>query len=322
MEAYDPAAAERGAGLHNTGVICYFNSFLQLLLGCTAFTAAARREKKYMAMTRAGSALDEFLASARPDSARVLHALVAELAARRPGVRFGTGQESASEALRLMLDMLEPPLSGGGTENGENGYNTPLALASSRSPITRLFLSRTRCITRCGACGGEAPEQVDYAVHLELFHFDRLPRPPRVPEEFAEALRVCRSETDGDRLCEKCGRRAKAMRMYRLTMAPEILVCLFNLYDGIGGGAHRARYFPEQFDLPARAGGVLRYRLVGQSEHSGSLSGGHYWARGLRAGGQVLSFDDQRVEPSRFAPTPNTYMIAYHFAGRFGAGGQ
>jgi hypothetical protein len=96
-------------------------------------------------------------------------------------------------------------------------------------------------------------------------------------------------------------------------MVPEVVICMFNLYDGRGGG-RRPRYFPERFDLPALGGGRLDFRLVGQIEHAGSEAGGHYWARVLRAGG-VYCVNDASASPSAFAPTADTCMVVYHYTG-------
>jgi ubiquitin C-terminal hydrolase len=60
---------------------------------------------------------------------------------------------------------------------------------------------------------------------------------------------------------------------------------------------------------------VLTYNLIGQVEHAGALSGGHYWARGLRSGGQAYLLNDTGVSPAAFAHTAQTYIVAYHYVG-------
>jgi hypothetical protein len=113
-----------------------------------------------------------------------------------------------------------------------------------------------------------------------------------------------------------------AARHYRLAMIPEIMFCMFNLYEGFGG-AHRARYFPPALWIPAIAGGDYEFRVVAQVEHWGGLGGGPDWARGLRAdpdpaGAKKLSvfqLNDMGVQPSQFAPSANTYIVVYNYAG-------
>lgn len=333
MDAYDPGLAPPPFGLHNTGAICYLNSFLQMLAGCTAFTRAVLQNADYAARTRTGAAMLEFVRAyaggapgVTPDvsagasagvtpgaapapgvehlSARVLQGLALDLRERRPHVQFGGGQESASEAFVHILDMMEPPaLAPGGAPGG-----------AADSPITRLFLHRFRCDLHCSACRRPVSSEPDHAVIVNLFHLDGLPAPPATAAEFSEAVRLQVSETQGYK-CPACGETTKAYRVYSLVMAPEILVCAFNLYVGYGG-ARLPRYFPDGLELPAAGGGALAFRLVGQVEHAGGLAGGHYWARGLRAGGAVCLLNDSGVAPGAFGPAPGTYMLAYHYAGR------
>lgn len=300
MDAYQPESAPPAVGLINVGATCYFNALLQSLASCSAFSRAHEPLRAVMSETRTGRALLEYFAAlgllgapgGDPTAAseRVLAALVADLAERRPGARFGSGQESASEALAHLLDMLEPP-----------GLDGP-------SPVTDLFLHRSACAVHCLSCR-QATTTRDHAVQVNLFHIDSI-APPRTPVDFARALSRHVSEVD-DYRCERCGSSGRALRVYSLTMVPEILYCVFNLYDGYG--SRRVRWFPDRFDLPGRGPGeLLRYRLVSQVEHSGSLSGGHYWARCLRRGG-VHTLNDMGVAPSVFAPSALTYMVVYHY---------
>ena len=373
MDAYDKRLAPKAFGLNNTGVICYFNSFLQTLASCTSFARGVMLNADYLRRTSTGTAVVDFVsayATCAPDgsvvareslasgieflSAAVLRALVSDLAARRPHVRFGGGQESASEALLHLLDMMEPPRRAA-TADPENERNpTPvtsanasdampaaiptagpaLAVDSTESPITNLFIHRFRCDVHCRKCKAVVSTTTDYAVNFNLFHFDQLRTQPTDVAEFSKAVRLQASTTEGYCCpacpCTICGATpiegrcpvcnvaaptATALRLYSLTMIPEIVFCTFNLYVGYGG-IRRARYFPERLEFPARDGGLLIFRLVGQVEHAGSLSGGHYWARALRANEQVCLLNDSGVSPAEFAPTSNTYIVAYHYVGR------
>jgi ubiquitin C-terminal hydrolase len=320
MDAFDPAFAPAGFGLNNTGAICYLNSFLQILAGCTAFTKAVLENEEYLSATATGRAVADFVrgyatgagrkSAPDPDlayqSARVLAALTADLRARKPNVHFGGGQESASEAFMHLLDMMEPPA----------GRGRPPAAAS---PVTRLFLHRMRCDVYCQTCQGVVSKMTDNSVSFNMFHVDALKNPPSTPEAFSKAIRLQVSKTE-DYKCEECLRRgaapadaAPSYRLYQLTMTPEIVICVFNLYVGYGG-VRQTRYVPDRLEFPAVGGGApIRYRMVGQVEHSGGLSGGHYWCRALRAGGRVCLLNDTSVVPVEgFAATPNTYMAVYH----------
>lgn len=297
------AAHVQAFGLANSGATCYLNSLLQGLASCPALVRAlAAPAPAGASATRA--ALGAFFARAAqappqaPESAPVLAALVADLARRRPATRFGAGQESASEALVLLLEMAADP------------------------ELDRLLTCRWRCTAVCGgaACGtgggAGASDQKDEAPLLELFHLDG--QPPATPADFARALRLQISALDASAApaaCAACRAPARA-RVYRLTLAPEVLVGVLNLYEGYAGGARRQRYLPARFALPAAAGGDLAYRLVATVEHAGTLAGGHYWARGLRAtpdGGQApYLLNDLNVMPAPLEPSPNTYLAFWH----------
>jgi uncharacterized UBP type Zn finger protein len=326
MEAYNKHLVPAAFGLVNTGAICYFNSFLQVLAGCPSFTKAVLANSKYLSQTKTGVALCLFVvhySTQSPETSQmtsnILSALVADLAIRRQHVRFGSGQESASEVLLHLLDMLEPSKLPG----------DPVV----ENPITRLFLHRFRCDITCRACKKEVSKTTDYAVNFNLFHIDQMIRKPSTVAEFSRAIRIqvsltedyscalCPCPTCGsttprtDEKCQNCGgtnmAKSTATRVYSLSMIPEIVFCMFNLY---GESTRIARYFPDRLEFPASSGGVLNFRIVGQVEHAGSLSGGHYWARGLRQDGDVYTLNDTGVYGgSKFESTPNTYIVVYHY---------
>jgi hypothetical protein len=341
MEAYDGNCVPAAFGLHNTGAICYLNAFLQVLAGCPAFSRGVLRNAGYLRGSATGAAMVGYVSAYLADggraaqppapgieaqSAAVLRALVDDLAARRPHVHFGGGQESASEALVHILDMMEPPRAPRGPS---------LAVESAESPITGLFLHRYSCGLHCRGCKNiVSAATLDHAVSFNLFHIDQMRDPPATAADFAKALCQQDSTTEGFRCpecpCPGCGARpvdgacpscktqahpVDAVRRYTLTMVPEIIFCTFNLYVEYGG-ARRPRYFPDRLEFPTHGGGRLLYRLVGQIEHSGSLSGGHYWARGLRADGRVAVLNDASVATGAFGPSPDTYIIAYNYVER------
>lgn len=321
MDSYEPKFIPKPFGLNNTGAICYFNGFLQAIAGCTSFTKAVIKNEELMKRTLTGNAMIKFVKAYTGNqsdiellSSTVLHALVLDLSVRRPHVHFGGGQESASEALIHLLEMMEP------TEG-------------SGSPITNLFLHRFQDKVHCRICKNIVSTTTDLAVNFNLFHIDTMQSKPQNEEEFSKAMRFQSSITEDyhcpvcpcvncgiaavDGKCPNCGSKsiaATAIRIYNLTMIPEIIFCMFNVY-----GVRTSRYFPDQIKFPAVDGGELVYSVVGQVEHSGNIFGGHYWARGLRADGEknsVFLINDIHVSPSSFTPTPNTYIVVYNFIAR------
>jgi hypothetical protein len=343
MDPYDTNWAPVGFGLNNPSALCYLNAFLQTLAGLTSLTKAVLAHADYLSQTKTGAAFLSFVqafatedgARARPAeeiaflSERVLAALTADLQVRRPWFHFGNSQESASEAFVLFLDMMEPPSPETDAVAGADGGDAAGTVHSAESPITALFLHRFRCDLHCRRCKLIVTAETDYAVIFNLFHFDRMRVRPTTMATFSKAVR-CQISATEDYKCEECYRRQQAaaapgtpvvaesspaFRVYNLTMVPEIVFCAFNLYVGYGG-VRRVRYFPDRLEFPAVGDGKLVYRLVGQIEHSGALTGGHYWAYGLRAGERVYRLNDTGVDPAAFTPTDHTYIVAYHYVAR------
>jgi ubiquitin C-terminal hydrolase len=307
--------------MNNTGAICYFNSLLQALASCTSLTVAVLRNKRFMHRTPTGAAFYQFveayatLEGARSPpaenislmSATVQQVLSDDLRRRRPDVDFGGGQQSASEALVHLLDMMEPPKAADDTEQ-------------VRGPITELFLHRYRLRQQCGTCrhyvttvaADEATDSAtDHSVQFNLFGIDTLKVAPTSPQEFGEYIRLSVSPTS-DYMCPVCEKRVPVLyRFHQLTLTPEIVVCVFPVY-----GAYRpARTIPASLEFPTKVKGrSFYYVLVGKVQHTGSLNGGHYTADVLRRKGIYTVNDAAPPRPcGKYPQSPNTYLALYHY---------
>lgn len=273
-------------GLANVGSICYFNSLLQALVSCPPLLRDAPRELSAEGATPVSRALAQFVQEASgpqgppPEaSARMLQVLVAELRRRRPRTRYGQGQESASEGLVLLLEMLDDGSSLPAARFAPPGGGTRTARAS---PLVGLFVHRYRYRQRCEACGAESePPPCDPGVIVHL----KGPAPAageKTPAGFAGRLLQTGPELLAGFRCALCGAVGRCVRAGRLTRAPEILAVAFDHYTA-EGRARADRYFPASFVLPR--GGTepaFRYRCVAQVDHTGGLAGGHYVARAFR----------------------------------------
>jgi len=323
--AYDPGAVPRPFGLENTGVICYFNGFLQALASCPAFVAAAVARRDYLGRTETGACLYNFLRAVEESSRdpafvvdpshsrRVLQALVADLGRRRPRAAFGQGMESATEALVHFLDMLEP-----------EGDPDP--------PLARHFTVLVKNYLWCAGCAGArsksagadtelarakrgvVSEVTDTLSQYNYFHYDEAP--PATPQEFSDRLELYPGVVE-DYVCERCtaaGRpRSRTCKVFRVTDASSVVVVVFNQYQG-----HRLRFFPPTITV---AGG--KYIRVAQIEHSGSLAGGHYWTAAYRQPpahhkkgvSPVVPFElnDAHFRPAQLQPQPTVYAVFYHY---------
>ena len=308
-ETYDPVFVPPPWGLNNpSGALCHLNALLQALVSCSALVRATLANRAYLGGTRTGRAFYDFIYSAVPtarppdgapffgetagaSSERLFQALVGDLRVRRPTFCYGLAQESASEGLILLLDMVDDPT---------RGVN----------PIASLFYHRYETFVECGECRAHGSKEVDSSVQFDLFHDDELQQGLCTPARFGEMLRVHETHLE-DYRCEACGQTAGGVLHHQLRQVPEILVCLFNLYTARGAAG---RGFPTFVILPGLERTRLVYRQVAQIQHYGGLSAGHYVAHGRRKNGQVYLFDDDVVSLAAFGPSPNVYMVFYHCA--------
>ena len=198
LEPYDTDMVPIPLPLYNLGSICYLNALLQALLSCSAFVKAALLHSDYMRMTRTGTAMLRLIqsyllrdAQKTPSCSRkILEALQDDLRERRPKISFGAGQQSASEALVLLLDMIEPPRTA----------EDPAIPAY----ITRLFYVRQRVRTMCLTCKDQGAPLNDTGVILSAFHIGG--KPSTGKKTFESKIRnVCTKVTDFH--CDACNLR-------------------------------------------------------------------------------------------------------------------
>lgn len=251
------------SGLYNTGSICYFNSLLQVLASCTCLHHWKSKSKNKLQ-----DEFEKFIQNSKNldpmTSTKLLNVL------REYNPKFGHGQESASEALTLLLNTIDD------------------------NQLNNLFMHRFKYIIKCNSCGYTSDKIMDHSILFELFHIKEV--------NVKNMLKYDISLTDYK--CEKCNN-IGAEKKANLTMLPEIIICLFNVYYN-----KAIHLFPDTLTFPG-VDKKLTYKVIGQVEHSGSLNGGHYWSRALRNNGIYL-FNDFTYNESNIEPTKNTYFIIYH----------
>ena len=236
----------------------------------------------------------------------ILKALIIDLRERRPSIQFGRGQESAHEVFILLLDMMEP------IENLDGDQSETSSIISSiKSPITKLFLHKCEWNTCCLKCSNTISKKIDYGVIFDMHHIDSQENINYVkaslditggnssinsPQAFSKLIKQHISPLEGF-MCPQCNTDDQIYRIYNLRRIPEIVFCSFNIYFQQG---RRIRYFPPNLEFDAPNNKKMNFKLIGQIEHSGSLSGGHYWAKGLRNDNIVYDLNDLNVSPSAF----------------------
>lgn len=285
-------------GLNNIGSICYFNSLLQALLSCKSIYNVVQdvtvdsdlnktlTGRNFIQTVR--TALSSNSNEQATSSSKLLSALIADLEERVPKTNFGKMQESASEGLVWLLDMMENP-------------------ESKVHPITRLFRNYYEVEFYCTIDKNIVSVQEDTGISVNLFFYDSWPKPINDAATFADAIRVHLSHTDKGYRCPECKNTVEGIRRHTLLRSPEILVLLFNQYAD-----KKLRYFPQSFKMPNNNNSVFVYQLVAQIEHSGNLGGGHYMCKAMRKGGKCHLFNDSMyTDVPKLEPSIGTYMVFY-----------
>lgn len=266
MLTLNPIFLPNPYGLYNTGSICYFNSLIQVLISCTSLHEWARCKKKEDNKMKTEFA--NFIINSNEPNSNISSHLLSVLKKYLPN--FGNGQESASEALALLLNTIND------------------------KSLNKLFIHRFRYNIKCMSCQYITDQICDHSIQFELFHVSNITK-----EDILFQKTIL-----SDYKCDKCNH-IGAEKISKLTMLPEILVCLFNVYHN-----KTVHNFPAYLEFPGNMQ-LLKYMIVGQIEHSGSLNGGHYWSRALRNSGIYL-FNDYSYSKSIIEPTKNTYIVVYH----------
>ena len=123
---------------------------------------------------------------------------------------------------------------------------------------------------------------------------------------------------DADCICPNvsCKKKGSKFKTTTLIMIPEILTVVLKKYK-----YKLLTPFPAKLEFLAKGGTKkLIYILVAQSEHSGGMSGGHYWAICLRKSDNTINskmvwktLNDSSVSDGTPGPTINSYILFYNF---------
>jgi ubiquitin C-terminal hydrolase len=211
-------------------------------------------------------------------------------------VRMDSGQQDAHEGLMMFLDAME-----------------------TIPELHRLFQHRHTIETICSECKHSSPKKAFNLVFVACptltTHRDEKFKDAdeyyKTSMPMNEFLRKQNGVVE-DFICPNvnCKSRSPKLQTTTLSMIPEIIpVVLKKYYE------KTPTPFPAKLEFLARGGAKKYvYKLVAQSEHAGGMSGGHYWATGLRSDGWK-SLNDGGVGAINPGPTNNTYIIFYHFTG-------
>jgi ubiquitin C-terminal hydrolase len=305
---YNKNYALKKNGFRNIGNTCYFNSLLQCLMSCTSIFETLDKNKDlpyYKDNIIAQDLLKLYTASKSGEDISQkcipiwVHIMKAS-SQRKDKIIFRNGnQEDATEGLMIFLDIMD---------------HLP--------EIKRLFEHRHLIEIYCKDCNqivstkkahnmvfevqaNLATEQLEEFASLDKFYGTTM--------QLNDFLKKQNGYVDKDYECPKCKVKSNKFMTTVLTMIPEILPIVIKKYNNNVRKLDVNTPFPENLEFTMKGNKEkLVYTLVAQCEHSGDVSGGHYYAIGLREDGWKL-LNDSYTSDANPGPTTNSYMVFYHF---------
>lgn len=250
---YDPRAVLPPVGSPNLGATCWCNSCMQALLSIPSIgqtLATYRHEFR-------GNSLAEFWAGmtapvgllrpVQPDNAgeKFLAAMTTRAARVGRAIGLGNEQHCADEALVIFVELMAHPA------------------------IEQLFEIIYEMSIECTACHRVSKTR-DTRYRVQLY------TPADLTGTFEKWL-IAHSSICASYRCESCGVVSRDVpRVERLRRVSEVLVVTLGQFQ-------RKEKFecPHVLEIPGK-GRKMVYKLVAIVEHSGTASGGHYWAKCLR----------------------------------------
>ena len=284
LDRYNNDAVPQISGLSNSGALCYLNSLLQVLYGCSALNRFVLKNKnEYAELAKTGNGLGiayiELLEQFRTqkDDFKIAvnngSKILKELIAARQRGKFKDNllhhrQEDCHEGLTFFIEMLE--LSNEGRE----------------SNINDLFSIRYKLKIQCKQCKSvkDGPKEPPNFM-FNLFEENPLLQNSLNSKSSIEGYIKRHFNIPEDYKCESCGAQNKIVggvatknvfQVYSLARLSEIIILVFNKYEN-----KRIKYFPLELDFPSKEG-MLHYEVVGQIEHYGTMNGGHYVSKSRR----------------------------------------
>ncbi len=286
---YNPDDVPAPFGFQNTGVICWFNSLLQILLGLPSLNKTLVDNEpqlqgnafalEYIKLIKNTLGLAESSRPITSASSTILQLMLAKMRAEKPYVQFGAGQECADEGLVMFIELL------------------------NCAAVEKLFSNVYELIIKCPKCGEQTSVIRDNSFRIHVFAPDssRL----ATTEQLCDYLRMHTSEVD--RFTCQCGYvMTKTKRIEKLKMVREVIILVFNKFD-----EKTIRWFPPRLSFKCAQGGTLDYQLVGKIDHAGTQRSGHYWAHSLR-GDKWYFLNDNSVSSGSDQPEAATFIVAYH----------
>lgn len=320
---YDPTLVPKGFGITNRGNTCYFNSLFQCILSCPAIykTLKAIENEEYVQKHNiAKNLIKMWEAAMKGDSEAVQRYsgviwtdIILLARSKKDRVLMDSGnQQDVHEGLMIFLDSMSiiPEFS----RLFQHRYCTKILCEKCKEYVVQVAEInlvfevqsdlKTEQIERFKAI------DASYQSELTLNEFLKSQNGYADKDFKCPKEKIVKNE-DGTETTVKCGLIGEKFRQTTLTMIPEIIAIVIKKYR-----SKTKTPFPLKLEFPTKDNTAkFVYELVAQSEHAGSMNGGHYWAVCKRSNGWCM-LNDSSVSQGTPGPTENSYLIFYNYIGK------
>ena len=289
-------------GLYNNSIICYFNSLLQALYGCTSITEYLLNNKvifknntfvklyiniieQYIAGETNENQIDK-------NNLMLFNEFLQLL--KNKNIKFGYNQEDAGELLILLLDII----------NDKHIYN--------------LFYHKYNCDIYCKKCKNMININNDISIQFEIDNktMNENFLSYKIDSHLHNMNKFLRNNyCDLDLYtCNNCNLSNYNIKINRLILVPTIIVINFNKYLN----KLDINYPNELYFINKPINKKYYYKLVSTIHHSGNMNYGHYFTKSIRknrnnTNENIYLINDTSYDINNFKPDNLTYILFYHY---------
>jgi len=277
--------------LHNNGVICWFNSLVQFLLGISNLSKKLILHKRNLHNNKFAMSyinlIEKTLSYADPEfdnnedimknGMEVFDNFILQLKNMGKDVKL-YGQECTNEAFTMFID------------------------AFKSQPIDQLFscsYSRSIICNKCNAINYYKRDDsfiIGITSEEPLDNYDKLMS--WISKNYSQAEGV---------ECLSCHQKMNSTWCDTLKKVGEVIILMFPSYY-----SKKCLYYPDELIFnPHAESKKLHFKVVSNIEHVGSANSGHYWSNSIRSMNSVMKLNDSRISPGDLKHNENVYMVAY-----------
>lgn len=294
------------SGLHNIGANCYLNALLQSLMSCTHFHNLLDKIKSNPITFKSSSPLVKaFVTGLDNDpsfSSTVFHTYRAMLQNKsikdKMKRNFGSSQEDSSELFHILMEL-----------TSDERFSSIFRIKTEMNigcPDTREIISK------------KIEDNLEMQLDVPNGDYSQKEWEEYIMKKLTTDIEVMEPEYDkntkkiiGGYRCNKCNKIHTVRKVTFITGLANIIVLSFKKFQ-----MKKNIHFPQSLTFMSNTQGEevpITYDLVAIINHSGTMSGGHYYAD-IKRGDKYYRANDSMVsEIGSLVPQSDSYMAFYNF---------